>query len=135
MALYNDRVYAWERMKMIDQLLDKDPTLDNIRQMVSDDERNRLAFLELEHYQKTGTFLFKHPILSKHNLTNELEALRKASPSRFMKEMVNADKNITRYRSLINNNKFKSEEERLGWEDHIHAMSMKLDIMKELISQ
>jgi hypothetical protein len=135
MALYNDRVYAYERMEKLDKVIDKEPTLDNIRQMVTDDERNRLAFFELEHYQKTGAFLYKHPILVKYKLTNDLEQLRKASPERFMSELVNADKNITRYRSLIKNNKYKDEEERMAWEGHIGDLSDKLGIMKLLISQ
>jgi hypothetical protein len=135
MALYNDRVYAYERMQNLDKILDKEPTLDNIRQMVTDDERNRLSFLELEAYQKTGAFLYKHPILTKHKTTNDLEALRKANPERFMSELVNADKNITRYRSQIKNNKYKDDEERIAWEGHISGLSEKLGIMKRLISQ
>ena len=135
MALYNDMAFAYERMGKLDKVLDQDPSLDNVRQMVSDDERNRLAFLELGHFNKIGTFLYKHPILKKHKLSNDLDAMRKASPDRFMSEMVNADKNITRYRSMIKNNKYRDTEECTTWEGHIKDMSEKLDIMKGLISQ
>jgi len=135
MALYNDRAYAFDRMSNLDVTLDKEPTLDNVRRMVNDDERNHLAFQELEHFSVTGTFLYLHPILKHHKLTNDLDALRKASPERFMNEMVNADKNITRYRSQLKNQKYRDDKERQAWEGHIKVMAEKLDIMKRLIAK
>jgi hypothetical protein len=135
MALYNDRVYAFERMAALDKVIDQDPSTMNLRQMVTDDERNHLAFLELDNFSKHGAFLYKHPILKQHKLHNELDALRRASPDRFMNEMVNADKNITRYRSMIKNNKYRDPQEKVTWEGHVKNMEEKLEIMKKLISQ
>lgn len=135
MVLYNDRVYAWHRMAKLDKVIDEDPSLMNISQMVKDDIRNRLAFLELEHYNKHHKFLYKHPILKDYKLHNDLDRLRKASPERFMNELVNADKNITRYESRIRNRKYRDEEEKQTWLNHIEDFKQKLEIMKKLIAK
>lgn len=122
-------------MKAIDKVIDQVPTAGNISKMVADDERNRLAFLELAHFEKTGRFLYKHPILKKEKLTNELEQLRKSNPDKFTSDLVNASKNITRYTSQINNYKYKNEEEKIKWLNHIRDLNMKLEIMRELLSK
>lgn len=135
MVLYNDRVFAWERMQRLDKVLESDLSTDNISRMVADDERNHLAFLELDSYNRTGEFLYKHPILQSHKMQNDLEALRKSNPDRFMAELVNADKNITRYQSMLRNKKYKDEEELTRWQKHIEVCNAKLKIMQQLISQ
>jgi hypothetical protein len=135
MVLYNERSYAWERMMELDAIIDDNPTLDNVSQMVKDDIRNHLAFLELNNYSLHKRFLYKHPILQEYKLSNELDALRKANPERFMNELINADKNIIRYSSLIKHKKYKSEEEKLQWDRHIVDFTEKLSIMKKLIAQ
>lgn len=122
-------------MKAIDKVLDQIPTNENISKMVADDECNRLAFLELEHFQKTGQFLYKHPILKKEKLTNELEQLRKSNPNKFTTDLINVSKNITRYTSQIKKPKYKSEEEKVKWVKHICDLNMKLEIMQKLLSQ
>jgi hypothetical protein len=122
-------------MARTDHLLDRDPSLDNIKQMISDDIRNRLAFQELEHYQKHGRFLYKHPLLKDQKLIDELDQMRKTDPERFMNELVNADKSISRYQSQLKNKKYKNDEEKLAWQELIRQYKVKLGIMKRLIAR
>ncbi len=134
MTIYNDRVYAYERMQQTDNLIDEDPSPENIKKLIDDDERNLLGFRELESYNSTHTFLYVHPLLKKYKLESDLERLRKSNPERFMKELINADKSITRYQSLINNRKYKDKQERLSWQNHIKKFREKKEIMKRLLS-
>lgn len=133
MALYNERVYSYERMQKLNRVIDEHP--ERAGQMVANDNSNHLAFLELSNYENTGTFLYLHPVLKSYKKENELEALRKADPDRFMAELVNADKSITRYRSLINNKKYKNNEELARWQAIVDDYEHKLSVMKRLISQ
>jgi hypothetical protein len=115
-------------------LTEKDPKQANIAALIKDDERNILAFKELANYNATGSFLFIHPLTLQHKQTDSLDRLRKADPARFSKELINADKNITRYRSLLKNRKYKDKEERLAWENHIAKFLAKKEIMARLLS-
>lgn len=133
MALYNERVYAYDRMKSIHEVIDEHP--EKSGQMVANDNSNYLAFLELSNYENTGRFLYLHPILIGYKQENELDALRKANPARFMQEMINAEKSITRYNSLIKNQKYKNEEELTSWQNKISLYEHKLDVMQQLISK
>lgn len=118
----------------LDPELDKDPNDNNIGQMVGADARNRLAFVELEHYQEHHTFKGDHPIVSRYKLLNELNRLRYSDPDQFMKDLINASKGITRYQSMIKTSKFKDDQERVLWETMIKQFKEKLQIMQDLIS-
>lgn len=132
MTLYNERIYTYERMALLNNDIDEHPELAG--QMVAEDISNHLAFVELQSYNDRGEFVYKHPILIAYKKENELEALRKSNPERFINEMVNADKAITRYKSQINTGKYKNDEERQQFEAHIASYQEKLEIMKRLIS-
>ena len=134
MALYNDRGFNHETMMRLDPELDIDPNNINVGQMVRADTLNRLAFVELEYYQKHRTFKGVHPIVSRYRLYNELNRLRHSDPDQFMKDLVNTNKSITRYESLIRTGKHRDTEERVQWESLIQQFQNKLEIMKELIS-
>lgn len=134
MALYNDRVYAFERMKALDPILD-DATDEQIAQYVDDDYRNHLAFIELSNYEKTGEFLYVHPILKGQARQNELEILRKTNPGEFTRQMVNAQKSIERYTSRINQLKYKDDTELADWARLIESYTEKLSMMQKLISK
>ena len=118
----------------LDTELDTDPNDNNIGQMVKADTLNRLAFVELEYYEKHGTFKGDHPIVRRYRLLNKLNRLRRNDPGQFTKDMVNASKGITRYQSLIRTEKHKDLEERVTWENLIKEYQEKLEIMEELIS-
>ena len=132
MVLYEDRIQCWEKMTELDVILDDQP--DKAGLMVTLDIRNRQAFDELSHYQSSKSFLYQHPLLLKYKLKNSLDALRKADPERFMKELINASKAITRYESMIKTRKYKDQEELNNWNELILSYQQKLDVMKTLIS-
>lgn len=135
MVLYSDRVFCFENLTRLDAELEDTINNSNVADFVRNDIRNQQAFMELEHYSKHQTFLYTHPLTKHRQLTNELDALRKAAPQRFMTELVNADKSITRYKSLIKNGKAKDTEEKQKWQDIIEQYQEKLDIMRSLIQQ
>ena len=134
MALYSDRVYCFEHLQQLNQQLDKDIDNTIVGDFVRNDIRNQLAFMELDNYNRTGTFLYVHPLTKRKQLTNELDAIRKAAPERFMNELINADKSIARYKSRLNNNKH-TDEERERFLQLIKDYEEKLYIMRTLIQQ
>jgi len=134
MALYNDRVYAFERMKALDPILD-DATDEQIAAFIDDDDRNYLAFLELSNYEKLKEFLYIHPIMTIQAKENTLEILRKTNPTEFTRQMINAQKSIERYTSRINQQKYKDDTERDDWARLIETYTNKLNIMQDLISK
>jgi hypothetical protein len=60
-------------MKDIDSRVDENPQLAG--ELVQALIRNRLGWSELEKYQDTGDFLWKHPILRKKKEYHELRQL------------------------------------------------------------
>jgi hypothetical protein len=133
MALYNERVYSYENMQELNASIDT--STDQAGEMVANDLSNHLAFCELEAYNETGKFLYKHPILATYIQEKKLESLRKADPERFMNDLINADKSITRYKSQIKNNKYKNKEELIKWQNLINDYETKLKLMKEIIAR
>jgi len=134
MALYNDRVYAFERMKALDSILDN-ATDKQVAQYIDDDDRNYLAFLELSNFEKLKEFLYIHPIMTIQAKENTLEILRKTNPTEFTRQMINAQKSIERYTSRINQQKYKDDTERDDWARLIETYTNKLNIMQDLISK
>lgn len=133
MALYNERVYSYENMQELNASIDTNT--DQAGEMVANDLSNHLAFCELDEYNKTGKFLYKHPILAAYRQDKKLEALRKADPERFMNDLINADKSITRYKSQIKNKKYKNQEELIKWQKLITDYENRLKLMKEIIAR
>ncbi len=133
--LFNDNVHCYRRMIEADQALDKNPnSYEDIKKLVENDIRNKLGWNELQSFNDTGNFLWKHTILAHHKIRNELTRLKKENPEKFMRDFVNADKSITRYQSKINNNKFKNDTEKESFENHIQKFKEKKSIMTELIN-
>lgn len=134
MALYNDRVFAFERMKALGPVL-VSANDEQLQQFAADDDRNALAFQELKYFEKHGDFLYLHPLLQHHQKEHELEILRKSNPVEFSKQMVNAQKGIERYKSRISNKKYKNDEELHNWGQLVAEYEKKLNIMQILISK
>lgn len=63
--------------------------------------RNLQAFDELQSYNDTGRFLFKHPLLSSRSEFSELLALFKRDPAEFLHRHKNVLDSIRRYKSYI----------------------------------
>lgn len=121
-------------MKQIDPVLDSEPTEQNINTFIQAEIRNNICFTELRHYEQHEQFLAIHPFTKEYSNECRLERLLRNDADAFMQEMINANKGITRYRSLINNNKHKDDEQLRDWEDLIADFKSKLEIMKRLIS-
>lgn len=134
MALYNDRVYAYERMKALSPVL-VSANNEQLKQFCSDDDRNYLAFQELRYFEKHGEFLYLHPLLQSYKQENELEILRRSNPREFAKQMLNAQKSIERYTSRINNKKYKNEKELADWRALVDKYIAKVEMMRILISK
>ena len=133
MALFNDAVYAYRRMKQANEALESDASL--LASFCDDDERNTLAFAELHQYNKKCTFIYMHPILAEQSLLTRLTTLLQSDPIAFMNEITLSNNNIARYVSRIKGAKFKGEEERLAWVSIIQKEKSKLKLMQELISK
>lgn len=133
--LFESTFQTYNQGKAIDAVIDDQPTVENIANLVKYDELNRLAFNELEQFNKHQVFLFKHPLVFKRKLEEQLDALRRSDPADFMKQLANAKSNITRYNSMIKNNKYKNDEELGQWREHIKVAEQKLAIMEVLISK
>ena len=133
MVLYNERAYSYERMQALHTVIDSQS--DRAGEMVADDLSNHLAFVELGEYNKSAKFVYKHPLLAAHKQQKALEAMRKADPERFMTDLINADKSITRYKSQIKNEKYKTKEELIKWQNLIAEYESKLSLMKDIISR
>ena len=131
MTLYNDRAYAYERMKAIDDKIEDDLSL--LPSFCADDERNTLAFIELSHFEKTKTFIGLHPLVLQRNERERLEQLLINNTPLFMSEIVNAENNIRRYNSQIKKEKYRNEEERINWLDIVKRESEKLSLMQAII--
>lgn len=134
MALYNDRVYAFDRMKALDPVLHV-ANNEQLQQFCADDDRNYLAFQELSYFEKKGEFLYLHPLLQTHKQQNQLDILRKTNPGEFATQLVNAQKSIERYKSRINNKKYTSDHELHAWNQLINEYERKLKIMQILLSK
>lgn len=132
--LYEDRVYAYEKMVSMDAVLDS-ANDGEVIQFIDADSNNHLAFLELSYYEKHKTFLYLHPLLTRYKLEADLNELRVNNPEEFMNQSINASKSITRYQSLINNKKYKDKEEMESWLALIREYNDKLSIIKSLISK
>lgn len=133
MALYNDRAYAYERMKAIDDKLDDDLSL--LPSFCDDDERNTLAFIELSHYEKTRTFIGLHPLVDQLNERERLEQLLISNTASFMTEFVNSQNNIKHYNSRIKNEKYRSDEERMNWLEIVKRENDKISLMQSIIKK
>lgn len=134
MAIYNDRVFAYERMRALDAVLDNAES-NQIESFINDDDRNQLAFLELDNYEKKGEFLYLHPILKNKSEENSLEILRRTNPGEFAKQMINAKKSIERYTSRINQKKYRDDAELNDWRMLIEGYTSKLLMMQKLFSK
>lgn len=122
-------------MREIDVLLDDRPEL--AREMVELDNRNRLANKELQVYNDHKVFVYKHPILKEKKLKNEilteLLELKQSNPEAFVKECYNIVKGLNRYKNLLSNDKFSSDEEKLRCMENVDKYSLRHSIVQTII--
>lgn len=92
-------------MVSLDKVLDDTPTEDDIKRMAELRIRNLQAFSELQAFNDSGKWLYKHPLIIHMSERFQLEDLRRRNPEQFLKEYANCSHNVKRYRSYLKNKK------------------------------
>lgn len=104
-------------MLKLDKVLDGKPSEKDIIRMAELRIRNLLAFDELKHYNDSGKWRYKHPLIVHMSERFALEELKRRNPEKFLKEYANCAHNIKRYSSYIKNagreDKRKSDSQNL----------------------
>lgn len=133
-VLYNDRVYTFRRMVKIDSALDNNPTEKAVAELAELSIRNRLCFEELEAYNATGKFKYKHPLIRQHSQRSKLEKLLADTPAEFLKRSVAISNNVTRYQSYLRRTS-ASPDERKNWEKQLAKHSETLELLNEILKE
>ncbi len=128
--MFSDASNLYYELKELNSKLDSNPEL--VPEFVEKDIRHRQCWTELEHLNKTGKFLWKHPILVKKKATVELLILKRDNTEKFMSDFVNVDKNITRYKSLLKNTKL-SEKLIASHNKNLQKYELKKDVMLNIL--
>jgi len=115
--------------------LHNQPTPVNISGLINSEIENKQLFKELEHYNKTAEFLYIHPLTIAVQQVDKLRAMRRHDPQAFMNESVNSDKNITRYKSMIKNKKYKDAAELADWQKLLSNYEMKSKLIIKIVSE
>lgn len=100
-----------------------------------DEERNEMAQRELKYFEKQKTFLFLHPIAIEYADTLEFEHKRRENPGDFMREMMNAEKNVSRYKRLLDTNPKADDETRMKWLKLKSDWESKVRLMQNMLSK
>ena len=79
--LYNDRIVSFRKLKQLDEQLDTAPTVRSVIEMAETRIRNLQAFAELQHYNNTATFLYRHPLIVHRSEHAQLEKVFKEDAS------------------------------------------------------
>lgn len=88
-------------MKELDKVLDVKPTREAIMQMVELRIQNLLAFDELQSFNDTGKFLYKHSLISHKSERAELIRLLHSDPSEFLRRHRCVADSISRYERYL----------------------------------
>ena len=110
--LFNDRVNSYMRMKEIDAVIDEKPTARLVAELAEMRIRNLIAYEELQSFNDTGTFLFKHVLVKSKSEHARLNALLMNDSSAFMRELDNSQYNVKRYSSFLNRQNLSLEDKK-----------------------
>lgn len=99
-------------MKVLDQELDQKPTPQKVKKMAELRIRNLLAFSELQSYNDTGKWRYKHPLIVHQSERSRLEELYRTNPQEFLKQYAACRDNIKRYTSYLKNPSRKARQEK-----------------------
>ena len=88
-------------MTQIDEQLDKEPTTKAIKELAELRIRNNLAFTELQTYNDTGKFRYKHPLIVHQSERAQLIDLLQRDPEEFLRRHRNVQDSIRRYESYL----------------------------------
>ena len=131
--LFNDAVVQYHKQRELDGKVDDNPEL--AAEMVEADIRNKQAFKELEEFEKTGNFIWNHPILKKNFLKKELLELYKKDSADFLNQFGQTQRNEKNYKSKIKNEKYKDDQEKEAWQGHLDKFSNKAEVMAEILEE
>ena len=99
--LYNSRIVSYRQMKELDKVLDSEPTSSDVMQMVELRIQNLLAFDELQTFNDTGKFRYKHPLIQHKSERAELERLLRSDSKEFLRRYRCVTDSIRRYERYI----------------------------------
>lgn len=131
--LYNERVATYKKMKQLDEQLDKNPTSSAVKEMAELRIRNLLAFDELQSFNDTGTFLYKHPLIVHQSERAQLEELMRKDPAEFLHRYKNCTDSIRRYESYLKREDRK--DRRAHDKKHLLRYRGKADIFKSILEK
>lgn len=120
-------------MVQIDNIIDQSPTPQLVAELAEARIRNLMCFRELESFNNTGKFLFKHPLLVFKTERQKLEELLRDNPDQFLNEYANCRENVKRYTSYLKSPKYTKERQdnhRVRLEEHNTRLDLFKDIMK-----
>lgn len=124
-------------MQEIDLIIDEQP--DYAEELVRLNIRNQEAHDELQSYNDTKQFKYKHPIAEnfhyKQTQQDKLYKMLYKDPDKFMSEITNTLQNIRRIESNLDKEKYKNQEERIAWMGNLDRARNKYEVMKSLISK
>lgn len=118
----------------IDKIIDGGPTSTRVRDLAELRIRNLQAFRELDHFNSTGEYLNRHPLVAHFNKRQQLKKLLSENPDAFLEEYANCRENVKRYKSFLNN-KGRSEEQKIKDKINLKKHLDREALMKEIISE
>jgi hypothetical protein len=122
-------------MAQIEAIIDSKPTPKLIIEFVETDIRNKQCFRELEHLNRKGTLPMKHPLLHNFSQQQELKALLRNNPDKFLADYALTKNNISRYQSYLNNPKKGSKQQRAGWQTCLDEHTEKANLMTTILKE
>lgn len=88
-------------MKVLDEELDSRPTNSKVKQMAELRIQNLICFLELKHFNDSGKWLYKHPLIVHQSEHAQLLELRRRDPQGYLQQYAACEQNIRRYTSYL----------------------------------
>lgn len=121
-------------MVELDAVIDHSPSEELIKDLAELRIRNLLCFRELEEYDRTGHFLYKHPLISSQVEYNSLIEMLKADPELFLDMYAKTKENITRYKSRLNSSK-RTQEQKDKDKSNLHKHITRSKLLKEILKE
>ncbi len=120
-------------MVELDKKLDSKPTSRDVARMAELRIRNLQAFSELQTFNDSGKWKYKHPLIIHMSERFQLEELMKRNPERFLKEYANCASNVKRYRSYLKNKSRtdKRESDKKNLQKHRERQTIFENILNE----
>ena len=131
--LYNDRIVSFKKLKQLDEQLETDPTVRSVIEMAETRIRNLQAFAELQSYNDTGDFRYKHPLILHRSEHSKLEKVLKEDPAEFLRLHKCCLDNIRRYESYLKRNdreQFRAKDKAL-----LRRHRTRADLFKTIIAK